>query len=62
VSFASVLLHTRRSLLHCVLTYGAAVACVLQSWGDEDIPELLEALSEALKEQAVVLSSWEKYK
>ncbi|WIA28333.1 hypothetical protein OEZ86_010883 [Tetradesmus obliquus] len=34
----------------------------LQSWGDEDIPELLEALGEALKEQAVVLSSWEKYK
>eukprot|EP00882_Tetradesmus_deserticola_P003843 GHRQ01004066.1.p1 GENE.GHRQ01004066.1~~GHRQ01004066.1.p1 ORF type:complete len:495 (+),score=256.12 GHRQ01004066.1:223-1707(+) len=34
----------------------------LQSWGDEDIPELLESLAAALKEQAVVLSSWEKYK
>lgn len=40
--------------------WGAAT--LLQSWGDEDIPELLEALGEALKEQAVVLSSWEKYK
>jgi hypothetical protein len=36
--------------------------CLLQSWGDEDIPEVLESLAEALKEQAVVLSSWEKYK
>lgn len=34
----------------------------MQSWGDEDIPEVLESLAEALREQAVHVSSWDKYK
>lgn len=37
-------------------------AAPLQSWGDEDIPDLLSALDEQLAADIVVLSSWEKYK
>jgi V-type H+-transporting ATPase subunit H len=33
-----------------------------QSWGDEDIPELLTSLSDRLKEGITVLSSFDKYK
>ena len=33
-----------------------------QSWGDEDIPPLLEALSERVAQGVHVLSSWEKYR
>jgi V-type H+-transporting ATPase subunit H len=35
---------------------------VSQSWGDEDIPEVLASLDEKLKENMVVLSSFDKYK
>jgi len=34
----------------------------MQSWGDEDIPEVLSSLDEKLKENMVVLSSFDKYK
>lgn len=34
----------------------------LQSWSDEDIPALLEEIAAMLREQAVHLSSWDKYK
>lgn len=35
---------------------------LLQSWGDEDIPEVLDTIAETLREQAVHVSSWDKYK
>jgi V-type H+-transporting ATPase subunit H len=35
---------------------------VLQSWGDEDIPDVLDSIAETLREQAVHVSSWDKYK
>eukprot|EP00878_Enallax_costatus_P027898 GHUV01030086.1.p1 GENE.GHUV01030086.1~~GHUV01030086.1.p1 ORF type:complete len:450 (+),score=138.79 GHUV01030086.1:518-1867(+) len=34
----------------------------MQSWGDEDIPTVLQELADMLREQAVHLSSWDKYK
>lgn len=34
----------------------------LQAWGDDDVPLALEALGEALKKGAAVMSSWDKYK
>jgi V-type H+-transporting ATPase subunit H len=34
----------------------------VQSWGDEDIPEVLDTIAETLREQAVHVSSWDKYK
>ncbi len=33
-----------------------------QSWGDEDVPAVLEALAEQLRNDMVVLSSWELYR
>lgn len=39
-----------------------AVCCFLQSWGDEDIPNILQELADMLREQAAHMSSWDKYK
>lgn len=35
---------------------------MLQSWSDEDIPALLQEIADMLREQAIHLSSWDKYK
>jgi hypothetical protein len=34
----------------------------MQSWGDEDIPAILDYLSEGLKRGVTVMSSFDKYK